>query len=247
MRYRITVLPPLCGHVSECEALRAIPQAMSRRVAAVTAGQSPREDIVGEMRRFAPGVTWIQYGALDGIAEAQLGELAPVPGEFPIVTRVGSGKAIVVGEKPLRPLLERALARAASESNLVVLLCSAPFAIARYNVPVLLPDRLLEGAVSALCPARRIAVLTPVAAQVPLQQERWQRLGFDPLVLHAPPYGGADFAALGCQATREGASLAVFDCLGYASSTKDEFVAASGLPAILVRSLLARLVAELTT
>jgi len=217
---------------------------MRRTIGAVTAGQSPRPDITGEMRPLLQGVTWIEHGALDGIEEAGLERLGPAPGEFPVITRIRGGRAVIVGELSLRPLLERAIARAAAEADLVLLLCSAPFAITE-TVPVLQPDRLLEGAVEAFGTGWRIAVLTPVAEQVLLQEERWRRLGFDPLVLHAPPYGGTDFAALGRKAKDSGTALAVFDCLGYPSSAKAQFVAASHLPCVLVRSLVARVAAEL--
>jgi protein AroM len=213
-------------------------------VAAVTVGQAPREDILDEMRALAPHVRWIQQGALDGIDESGLASLAPSGGEFPLVTRMRAGRPVIVGEQAVRPLVQQAVDCIATDADLVVILCSTPLAL-ESPVPVLFPDRLLTAAVGALRLDAPIAVLTPREEQIPLQEARWRGLGFRAIVLCASPYGGTDFRRLGRVVRQIGAAAVVLDCLAYSAEMKATLAAASGLPTLLVRSLVANVAAEM--
>jgi protein AroM len=215
-----------------------------RVVAAVTLGQSPRADILDEMRALVPTVRWIEHGALDDVDEHDLSRFAPQAGEFPLVTRVRTGRPIVVGDVTIRPLLQRAIDNAAKIADLVVLLCSSPVSLESRG-PLLCPDRLLSAAVAALASDNLIAVVTPRADQVRTQQERWQRAGLRSVVLHASPFGKVNYAALGRRARASGASVIVLDCIAYSSDAKAQLEEASGLPTILARSVVASMAKEI--
>jgi protein AroM len=88
-------------------------------------------------------------------------------------------------------------------------------------------------------------VLTPHEGQVGPQAVRWSGRGVRPIVRFASPYAGADFAALGREARAAGAAAILLDCMGYTLATKRLVSEASGLPALLVRSLAARVAAEM--
>jgi protein AroM len=217
---------------------------MARVVAAVTVGQAPREDILDEMRALVPCVRWVQHGALDGIDESGLANLAPSAGEFPLVTRMRTGRPVIVGERAIRPLLQRAADYAAIDADLIVVLCSGPLSV-ESSVPLLFPDRLLTAVVTALRPAPPIAVLTPLEEQIPLQEVRWRRLGLPAVVLHASPNGETDFQHLGHLAREANASVIVLDCLAFSSEMRARLAAASGLPTLLARTLVGRVTADL--
>jgi len=59
---------------------------MTQTIATVSIGQTPRPDVVSELRPFVPDATWIEAGALDGLDDAGIAALAPPPGESPIKT-----------------------------------------------------------------------------------------------------------------------------------------------------------------
>lgn len=208
--------------------------------AAVTLGQAPREDILDEMRAEMPEFRWVQLGALDEIDEDVLERLRPATNEFPLATRLRGGRAVLVGEQAVRPFVQRAVDRAAPGADLIVVLSSSPLDL-ESPVPVLFPDRLLTAAVSSFGRNARIVVLTPSPEQIPLQQARWRSLGFVPEVLYASPYGGTDFRLVGDDIRRTGASAVVLDCIAYSSCMRDAVARASGLPTLLVRSLVATL------
>jgi len=215
-------------------------------IAAVTIGQSPRDDIVPEMQSLVPGAVWIQAGALDGASDEEIARLAPAAGDFPLVTRLADGRAVIVSEASIHSLLEAAVRRVEQAADVVILLCSGTFSLA-CRVPLLLPGRLLTAAARAAAGERPIAVFTPEASQVGPQELRWRNAGFNAAVYFASPYQPADFRLLGTRARDEGADLVVLDCLGYTRRMKAEVAAASGVPVLLVRSLTARIAAELVS
>ncbi len=216
---------------------------MTKTIAAVTIGQSPRDDIVPEMRALVPDAAWVEAGALDGLDEAGVARLGPVPGEFPLVTRTRAGTA-VVGERAILPRLQAAVRRVEAAADLVLVLCTDPLAIESRR-PLLLPYGLLTSAVSALRTDRAIVVLTPHEQQVAAQERRWAERGARASIVFASPYAATDFADVGRRARALDASLVVLDCLGYTAAMRHAVAEASGLPTMLARSLLARVAAEL--
>jgi protein AroM len=214
------------------------------RVAAITIGQSPRGDLVSDFQELVPNAGWSERGALDGLDDYAIAALAPRDGDFPLVTRLRSGRTVEVGARAITPLLQQVIDRASNEAELILLLCSGPLEVFSTR-PLVLPDRLLAAAVGALAAGRRVAVLTPAADQVAAQTARWRQAGVTPLVLAASPWEREDVAALGQQVRDEGATLVVLDCMAYSQSLKAAVASASGVPTILARSLVARLTAEL--
>ncbi len=215
-------------------------------IAAVTIGQSPRDDIVPEMQSFVPSAAWIQAGALDDASEELLARLAPAPGDFPLVTRLADGRAILVSEASVHGRLQPAGRRVEQSADLVVLLCSGTFSLS-CRVPLLLPGRLLATTARAAANDRPVAVFTPEASQIAQQELRWRSSGVNARVYFASPYHPTDFRSLSARARDEGATLVVLDCLGYTRGMKDEVVAGARVPVLLVRSLVARVAAELVS
>jgi len=216
---------------------------MPRTIAAVTIGQSPRDDVVPEMRALTLGASWIEAGALDGLDEAGIARFAPAAGDFPLVTRTTRGTA-VVGEHAIRPALQAAIERVEPDADLVIVLCTGDLGVESRR-PMLVPHQLLAAAVAAVRTAGPLVILTPHEDQVTAQRRRWAVGGVEASIVFASPYGSTDFDSVGRRARDERASLVVMDCLGYTLAMKEAVTAASGLPTLLVRSLLARVAAEI--
>ena len=73
---------------------------MTKRVAFVTIGQTPRSDLVPEiLARIGAPVEAVEFGALDGMGAAEIAAAAPRPGEASLATRLaGGGEAVVAKE-----------------------------------------------------------------------------------------------------------------------------------------------------
>lgn len=213
-------------------------------IAIVTIGQSPREDVVPELQRYLPAARFVEAGALDDLDDRAIAALAPKGDDFPLVTRLRNGRSVVLGEDAITPRMQAAIARLEADADLVIVLCTGEFDVSSRR-PLLFPGRILASTVMAVHGGRPIAILAPHDGQVTLVGDRWRKRGVQATVLAASPYAETDFEAVGRHARDAGATLVVMDCLGYSLAMKAAVTRGSGLPALLVRSLAARVAAEL--
>jgi protein AroM len=215
-------------------------------IAAVTIGQSPRPDIVGEIALFAPGATWIETGVLDGLDEEAVAVLAPAGTDTTLVTRA-FGRTVLVGEHAISGRVRLAIRDAAPKADAVILLCSGPFeALGSVvsMVPTIIPGRVFDAVLMAVAGQSRLVVMVPHEGQAEAQRRKWNAADIPVSVLCAPPYADTDFAALGRRAAACG-DLVAMDCIGYSLAQRTAVSAASGLPTVLVRSVAGRVLAEI--
>jgi protein AroM len=215
-------------------------------IAAVTIGQSPRPDILGEIAIFVPNATWIETGVLDGLDETEVAALAPMEADTPLVTRA-FGRAVLVGEHAIAGSVRRAICDAASKADAVILLCSGPFhalGSVPSAVPIVIPGRVFDAVLMAVAGQSRLVVMVPHEGQAEAQRRKWNGAGIPVTVFCAPPYAVTDFAAFGRRAAGCG-DLVAMDCIGYSLAQRTAVAAASGLPTVLVRSVAGRVLAEI--
>jgi protein AroM len=218
-----------------------------RVLGAVTIGQSPRSDVLADLRPvIGQDVHVVEAGALDGLAPDEVAALAPQPGEAVLVTRLRDGSSVRVAHRHILPLLARRVESLARQVDAVLLLCTGSFPPFQVPCPVLYPDRLLRNFVRALAPDLHLGVLTPDDAQVEEQKSRWSEGGRRVTVRAASPYGEPGRLL---EAARDlawqGADLVILDSLGYSVATKRLVRELAGVPVILPRTVLARAAAEL--
>jgi protein AroM len=151
---------------------------MTRRVAAVTIGQAPRPDLSEASRALLPsGIEIVEVGALDEIDADPLPP--PRPGGYPLTTRLRDGTPVTVDEAVLEPLVQAAVGRVEVDGvEAILLLCAGGFDRLMSAVPIVRP---FDAAVEALraVPARRIAVVVPVEAQVSPSMAKWRAVDFE--------------------------------------------------------------------
>ncbi|MBW2264426.1 MAG: AroM family protein [Deltaproteobacteria bacterium] len=217
---------------------------MTKTLATVTIGQTPRPDVVDELRPFVPEATWIEAGALDGLDDAGIVALAPAPGDIPLVARLRDGRTVVVGERALTPRLQAAVAAVDDRADLVIVQCAGDFELTCRR-PLIVPYRLVTATVAGIQVPGPLAVLVPHEGQIEPAVRRWRAQGLEAHARLVAPYAGEDLSPAGHWARDLGASCVLMDCLGYTVAMKTEVARASGLPTILVRSLVARVAGEL--
>lgn len=222
------------------------------RLGLVTIGQSPRVDIVPELRgMLSKDVEIIERGALDGFSPEEIErEFAPKSDEEVLVTRLRDGREVIVGKSSIIPELQRQIDLLNAEGpDLIVLLCSGEFGGLRSRAPLLLPHKLVEGVLSSLVIEGSLAFLAPSARQLGHIERRFAELGFDAVGFEASPYtGGADAlvreAALKINGLR-GIDLIVMTCFGYSAQMKRLVQEITAKPVIAVRTLLGQALREL--
>lgn len=219
------------------------------RIGFITIGQSPRVDVVPEMiPLLPPGCEIIEIGALDGLTEREIEQLAPQDGDYLLITRLADGRSVTVKRDAILARLQGCVDRlVARGADLVALLCTGDLPHLVSPVPLLLPQPLLYHTVAGLAAAgAKIGVMVPLLDQVEQMRRQWVELGVNPLMAPANPYGdGADWQDAARNLAAMGADLLVLDCLGYTQRAKQAVRQASGKPVILARNLLARVLCEM--
>jgi protein AroM len=87
--------------------------------------------------------------------------------------------------------------------------------------------------------------MLPSSGQVPQARRRWGEVAAKVTVVGATPYagGGAVEAAAG-ELGRARVDLVVMDCMGYTQAMRAAVREATGVPVLLARNVVARVVAE---
>jgi protein AroM len=219
-----------------------------KTVGTITIGQTPRDDIVGEMQKIlGGGARIVQAGALDGLTRAEIDALAPAPGDDDaLIARLRDGGEVLLAKKKIVPRLQACLNRLEGEADVFVILCAGafpPFTSAR---PVLMPDRCLAAVVDGTFDGRRLGVIVPIKEQQASSAARWSRVDPGVVVTVASPYDDAGrLVAAAEELRRAGVSLVVMECQGFTGAMKQVVRDVTGAPALLPSSVLARFLAEL--
>ena len=218
-----------------------------RTVGFVTVGQSPRDDMVPEMSRWLGLVGVVERGALDGLGAEEILALGPGREDYPLATRLADGSSVTIAKRPLLPRVQEAITGLEDEgADAVVLVCTGEFPAFRHRVPLLTAERLFVDGTRAICRGTRVGVICPLRDQEDLTREKWSSLGDGLRVASGSPYDGdlEDLRAAARGLGRAGVEYVVLDCMGYTQEMKELVAAESGAPAILARSVVARLAAE---
>jgi protein AroM len=218
-----------------------------KTVGAITIGQTPRDDVAGEMEKvLGPEIRVVQAGALDGLGRAEIDDLAPATDDDALVTRLRDGADVLVAKSRLVPRLQACLDRLAGEVDAAVILCAGVFPAFRSTRPVVMPERCMAAMVDAAFDGRRLGVIVPIEHQRQSYRTRWSRVDPHVEVVVASPYEDPTRLVDAAETLRRaGASLVIMECMGFTSGMKQIVRDVTGAPALLHASVLARVLAEL--
>lgn len=217
----------------------------------VTIGQSPRLDILPELKEFVPeGTELVEKGALDGIDRDRLGDFEPKSDEDTLVTRMRDGTQVTVGEESLLPRLQEKIEELNEENvDLIALLCSGEFPDFSSEAPLIFPDELVLGTLSSIHISGKLGLIVPSPRQREKISRRFEKIGLETESVGISPYE-KDSEAIGEAATqlrKEDVDLILLDCFGYTKKMKKRVRERTKKPTLLVRSLLGRAISELIT
>jgi protein AroM len=218
--------------------------ARRKRVAFVTIGQSPRDDMLPEMlERIGPGLEAIEIGALDDLTADAIAGLAPRAGDHTLVSRLRDGREVTIGKAWTRQRLAELMHELDQRDlDLIVLLCTGYFEGVHARTLMVEAQRIVDHAVEAVSDdGRTVGVMVPLATQM---DEFHGHARGSVVMAHASPYSDGRFE----DAARElgKTDLIVMHCMGYSEAMRRRVAAVSGKPVLLARRLVATTVAELT-
>lgn len=221
---------------------------MTLKIGALTIGQSPRPDLMGDMKSMlGEDVCWIEAGALDGLSMSQIHAVSPKTGETLLVTRLKNGRLVKVAEERILPYMQQQLdGLDEAGCQVTLLLCTGTFSQLRSRGLLLRMDALLMGAVRAVAEGKRLGILCPDSAQFDWMRQRWEALSPQVEIMALE----VDVPEEACRATGRAlkarqVDLIVMDCMGYTHAMKQWVFGSAGLPVLLARSLAVRILQEL--
>jgi protein AroM len=221
----------------------------NKRLGVVVIGQSPRPDVVAQMRPFVGADVDINLrGALDGLTRAEVAELRPTAGSDTLFTRLPpNGENIKLGKHAIEARAKQVIERLVGEGTTVTMLCcTGNFPTLTRTGVVVLPSAVLSGLVHGLLSRGRLGVFVPLPEQAEELSRKWRRHGLE--VLTEPLLPGAPAAAIDAAARRLNArqpDLVVMDCMSYDQAMKDRVRRTVRAPVILAVAAAARVAGEL--
>lgn len=223
---------------------------MKKIIGAITVGQAPRVDVTPEMMAVMPADTVIiEAGALDGLSRETIETFTPGAGDTILVSRLTDGSHVKFGKSHILPRLQACIEDLENKgAAVIVFICTGDFpANFTCKVPLIFPQKLLHAVAPALCHRGRVGVMTPDPDQVAQSYDKWG--GIVPFVAVEPanPYHGdlAEVVAAAKKLKEQDVDILVLDCIGFTEQMRRAASEATGLPVILPRTLVGRVMAEM--
>jgi protein AroM len=211
----------------------------------ITIGQSPRLDIrptYEAVLGFAMPI--IEAGALDGLEAAAVTTLTPTDDDVPLVT-LANDREVRIGKRAITPLLQRAIDRTVAEgAQVIVVLCTGHFEGLHAPVPLIEPDRVLDGFMRALQPSGPLGVIMPDEGQEAMMRAKWR--GYDlSLAVESPYQPPTTWDTTIIAFMDAGVHGIVLDCMGFGPDAKAYFAECTGVPVLCAQTATAHLVRDL--
>ena len=197
------------------------------KIGAVTIGQAPRVDVTVDIMDIFGGKTeLIQAGGLDGLTKEDIAEFAPGEGDYVLVSRLKDGGC-----------------------RLIMMFCTGSFpeTLTTKSIPVIYPCEVLDRLVPLMSKKSSIICMTPSPLQIEQTEEKWRHYVKEVKAVAASPYGDWETLEKAADEVKDmDADLIVLDCIGYTQEMKEMFARKTKKMVVLPRTLLARVVSELT-
>jgi len=221
------------------------------QIGTVTIGQSPRVDIIPEIRDvLGMDVEIIEKGALDGLTLEEVNTFLPRPGEDFLVTRMKDGTEVRVAEAHLITRISRCISEFQTEPvEIIMFLCTGEFPEFESGKMLLRPDRIMYRLVQALLVKGRLGVVVPAPDQIPAMKVKWQNPRLEIVAEAFSPYTGipGEMEKVADRIRTADVDLVVLDCMGFNCEAMTQFRKITGRPVMLPRRVMASVARELIT
>ena len=212
----------------------------------ITIGESPREDITGEVRPIIGyDVGIIECGALDGLSREEVASLAPKPGDYVLVTRLRDGTQVKLSRDLIVNRMQQCINKVEDKVDIVALLCTGDFPELKSRKILIEPSKLVMNIVRSISNVNRLGVIVHDPDQVDLEVNRWSKVVNEVDVVAVSAYIGSMDDFIRAAGRLRNADLIVLDSLGYTMGMRRVVQEVTKKPVILPRTVLARVIREL--
>jgi protein AroM len=223
---------------------------MKRKIGLITIGQSPRPDIINEMRKILGlELEIVESGALDGLSKEKvlaLNSSSGPSGQGYLVTRLRDGTIVTVPKVCVIEGIGSALQEFHNQNiGVAAVLCVGDFPEYSFDGVFIRPGELLIQLVKALQIKGKGILVIPLEKERQSAAQRWDLPGLDCKIKVLPIGADWDFVCrLSEEVKAEDPRFVVLECLGYTERMKACIRDKVNCPVILPKSLLAYVLKE---
>ena len=221
------------------------------KIGIATIGQSPRTDVVPEIKEFA-GVEaeYLECGALDGLSASEIEKLAPENSEYMLVARLNDGSHVNLARRKIVAKMQVCTDKLVERgADLVIILCVGEWPKFKSDKLVVTPSEPFCGfALGLLHEGDRLGIIVPAQDQLDDFGRKWKKQGVETIVTAALPYGAnaGEESIRAAEILKEhNVDLIVMDCPGYTLEVKRLVQETTGKPVILVRTAVGAMIKQL--
>ncbi len=213
----------------------------SVKVGLLTIGQSPREDVVPEMKPFfLPDIEILEKGLLDNLSSEEIRGLKPKTGETPLVTRLRKGGSVQLSEKKISSLLPEAIdsMKTKMKVKVVGVLCTNDFQKTEFPPWVIFPFNSLKFLITRIINVKCLGVVAPLEGQIDAAKKKWKK---DKVIVEVKsPYArGNSWKEIAQTFSQKKVEVVILDCIGYKIKHKRALQKLLSVPVLLPRIILA--------
>jgi protein AroM len=216
------------------------------KVGTVTIGQSPRSDVVPEIRRIlGPDIEIVEKGALDGMDLKGVKALHPGPDDAFMVTRLRDGTEMKITKESAVEGVRRCVSGFQAEPvDVILLLCTGEFPELASEKLLLRPDRIMRNVVKGLLDTGKLGVVVPFPGQIRNMKAKWENTGFDLTVEGVSPYTATDEEIRETARKMKAAEidLTILDCIGFGREVGSIFREITRRPVLVPVMMMASIV-----
>ena len=219
------------------------------KIGVVSIGQSPRNDIIPEMREvLGHEVEIVEKGALDGLSLKEVNVFCPDPTDHILVTRMKDGTEVKIAKKHIINRMNNCISELEDNGvEISILLCTGEFTEIESKNVLLQPDRILHKMVSSILEKGRLGVIVPSSDQIQAMEEKYESTNFDVVSEAVSPYTGTEKEIIETanKIRDRKVDLIIMDCIGFNRRTKSIFRDVTKKPVLLPRTVVGRIAREI--
>lgn len=221
----------------------------NKKIGFITIGQSPRVDIMEDVRKIIPAnIEIIEAGALDEFSPQYIDKhLSPGKNSQFLVSRMRDGSQVEIAEEKIHYLLQNCVDKLNEKGcNIILMMCTGNIPELKSEVPVLAPQKILHNMMKNIGFTGNMGVFVPEKEQDESIKRAWNSQGMDISTFFASPYGDIEeIKKEAISLDNKDISIIFMDCMGYSEKMKNIVSEITGKPVIIPRTMIVKIALEL--
>jgi len=222
---------------------------IQKKIGMITIGQSPRVDVVPEMREIlGDGIEIIEAGALDGLTIEEVKKFYPKNRDYILCTRMSDETEVVVAKRFIVPRVQHCIDLLTERgAEILLFLCTGRFPEFHSKRLFIEAQQIVDHTMEALQSKKgKIGLVIPLKNQIGQARKKYHRLTGKVVIKAASPYALTDEVTIAAEALKKAdPQVIVMHCMGYTREMKKKVMEITGKPTLLARTLVARTLKEL--